>query len=62
MTARTTTIMSATIIAGPMRASDRPRHEVLGQQIAMSDDLKLFITPEIAQQWLPVITKIAEEK
>ncbi len=62
MTTRTSTIVSVNIIAGPIRATSQPRHEKLGQQVRLGDDLYFNITPEVAQQWLPVITKIAEEK
>jgi hypothetical protein len=58
---RTKTIVSVNVIAGPIRATDQPRHEKLGQQVAMGEDLYFNLTPETAQQWLPVIQQIANE-
>jgi hypothetical protein len=62
MTARTATIVSVNVIAGPIRATDQPRHEKLGKQVAMGDDLYFNLTPEVAAQWLPVIAEIAADK
>lgn len=61
MTARTNTIVSVNIIAGHIRATDQPRHELLGQQVTMGQDLYFNLTPEVAAQWLPVIQTIADE-
>lgn len=61
MTTRTTTIVSVNIIAGPIRATSQPRHELLGQQVSMGDDAYLNITPDVARQWIGVLEPIAEE-
>ena len=55
-------VVSTTIVAGPIR--DTGKSVVgFGQQLSMADtSVMLYITPEVAQQWLPVIAQIAGEK
>lgn len=54
--------ISVSLLAGNITATTRPLHPEIGQQIRMNDDFYFHITPEVAAQWLPVITKIAEAK
>jgi hypothetical protein len=59
---RTTSIVSVSVIAGPIAATSQPVHPRLGQQVALGDDLYLHITAEVAQQWISVLEPIAGEK
>jgi hypothetical protein len=58
---RTTSIVSVSVIAGPIKATSQPPHPQLGQQVAVGDDLYLHITAEVAQQWIDVLTTITKE-
>ena len=53
--------VSVSVLAGHIEATGRPIHWDIGQQVRMGDDLHFHITPEIAAQWIPVLTKIANE-
>jgi hypothetical protein len=53
--------ISTTVVAGPVEYKGRSIHGV-GHQLSMAEtSVMLYLTPETAQQWLPIITKIAEE-
>ena len=54
-------LVSVSIIAGPIER--RPGMSSFGSLVRMGDGNIYFqIPPEVAQQWLPVITEIAGEK
>jgi hypothetical protein len=63
MTDRTKPNVTISVIAGYLHAQGRPIHPDIGKQVTMGDDFgfMLHITPEVAAQWLPVLTKIANE-
>jgi hypothetical protein len=50
----------ATIHAGDIELTEN-RAGVAGRQIKMGHELYVYITPETAAQWLPVIASIAGE-
>ena len=52
--------VTAAIIAGHIEATNTAPNKI-GQQIAMAGSgVMLYITADVARQWLPVITQIAE--
>jgi ribosomal 50S subunit-recycling heat shock protein len=51
---------AVSIHAGPIEVTGRSSIQA-GAQVNMGDYLTLNIKPEVAAQWLPVITAIAEE-
>jgi hypothetical protein len=55
------TNLSVSVVAGDIKATTQPSREDIGQQVRMGDDLYFHIKPEVAAQWLPVLTKIAGE-
>ncbi|HCF99593.1 MAG TPA: hypothetical protein DEV93_03515 [Chloroflexi bacterium] len=59
-TNRTTGHVSVSVRAGHITATSQPIHPQIGKQVEMGNDMYFHITPEVAAQWLPVLTKIAE--
>ena len=54
--------MSVSIIASDItQAANAPIYGV-GKQCRMADGNYIHFTPEVAKQWLPTITEIANEK
>lgn len=54
-------LISAGIIAGEIEPTGN--NTQIGHQVRMNGaEIRLYITPEVAAQWLPVIQKIAEGK
>ena len=52
--------VSVGVIAGHIEATSTAPNSI-GQQVKMAGSSVMFyIKPEVAKQWLPVITKIAE--
>jgi hypothetical protein len=60
-TTRTAGGLSVSVLAGHITATSQPMHPEVGKQVRMSDDLYFSFTPEIAQQWITVLQKIADE-
>lgn len=54
-------IISVSAVAGPIRATNHPRNQKIGQQVTMGDDLYFHITPEVARQWIGVLEPIAKD-
>jgi len=55
-----TNALSVSILAGPIELADRPPNPDVGQMVLMGvSGFYFHITPEIAQQWVPVIASIA---
>jgi len=54
--------VGVSITAGHIAATDQPMHPVIGQQIVMGTgvDFMLHIRPEVARQWIGVLSEIAE--
>jgi hypothetical protein len=59
---RTTGGLSVSVLAGHIKATDQPMHPEIGKQVKMSDDLHLSFTPEIAQQWIDILTTITTKE
>jgi hypothetical protein len=55
-------LVSVSLIAGHIAATDQPPHEMIGQQIRMGDYLHFHITADTARQWVGVLETIAEGK
>ncbi len=55
-------IVGVSIIAGHIRTTGQPVSRI-GQQVFMGGgiDLSIHITPEIARQWIDVLTTITKE-
>lgn len=62
MSALTEGTVGVSITAGHIAATDQPMHPKIGQQVSMGTDAKfmLHITPDVARQWVGVLSKIAE--
>jgi hypothetical protein len=58
----TTSIVSVSVVAGHIDTTSQPPHPQIGQQVKMGDNLYMHITPDVAQQWIDVLTGIAGEK
>jgi len=55
--------INVSIEAGHLKPTITPPSKTLGQQVEMDgSSVLLYITPAVAQQWLPVIESIAGEK
>jgi hypothetical protein len=63
MSALTDGTVGVSITAGHIAATDQPRHPVIGQQVVMGTDaaFMLHITPDVARQWIDVLTPIAKD-
>lgn len=63
MTKPTEGYITAAIQAGHISKTSNPPGPKIGQQVSMAGATTyIYITPEVARQWLPVIQQIAEEK
>ena len=58
----TTGSIYVSVNAGHIKAANLPPHEIIGQQVRMGDDLYFHITPDVARQWIGVLTTVAEGK
>lgn len=53
--------IETTIIAGAIKSTGTPMSARIGQQVRMpGSDALIYITPEIAKQWISVLETIAE--
>jgi hypothetical protein len=60
-TNHTTSIVSVSVVAGHINATSQPPHPQIGQQVKMGDNLYMHITPDVARQWIDVLTTITKE-
>ena len=53
--------VNASIMAGDLEATGN-RAQLSGHQLIMAgSNIMIYIQPDVARQWLPVLAKIAEE-
>lgn len=54
--------VGVSVVAGYIEATSTKRTAV-GQQVGMAgtSSVYFYITPDVAKQWLPLITRLAEE-
>lgn len=57
----TASYVSVSITAGEIQAHNQPIDERRSHQLRINSTSFIHFTPEVAAQWLPVLTKIAEE-
>ena len=54
--------MTVSITATPVKRMDRMGMASIGAQLRMDGEIYVYMTKEVAAQWLPIIQQIADEQ
>ncbi len=55
-------LISVSITAGAIQSHNPPIDDRRSHQLRINSTSFIHFTPEVAKQWLPVLTEIAEDK